>query len=194
MANITGLDTALTGKSDINHNHDATYAPISHSHAMANITGLDTALAGKSDTNHNHDATYSAINHNHDGTYSPVGHTHTTANITGLDTALAGKADNEDIPDISNLQAKPTTGTAAPVTTPTHIGQMNIDTTNKRTYIAEGATSGDWRRLAGTNYVDAGDNDIMTTVLGGLKLWKGTQAAYDAIGTKDANTLYFITA
>lgn len=30
------------------------------------------------------------------------------------------------------------------------------------------------------------------TVLGGVKIWTGTQAAYDAISTKDSATLYFI--
>lgn len=29
--------------------------------------------------------------------------------------------------------------------------------------------------------------------LGGLSLWQGTQAAYDAITTKNPTTLYFIT-
>ena len=34
----------------------------------------------------------------------------------------------------------------------------------------------------------------VTAVTAGLKLWKGTQAEYDAIGTKDNNTLYAITS
>lgn len=29
--------------------------------------------------------------------------------------------------------------------------------------------------------------------LGGLTFWQGTQAAYDAIPTKDSTTIYFIT-
>lgn len=33
----------------------------------------------------------------------------------------------------------------------------------------------------------------VVAVTAGLKLWKGTQGEYDAIGTKDANTLYVIT-
>ena len=87
---------------------------------------------------------------------------------------------------------KPTSVTAAPVTTPDYSGQIAVDATNKRTYIAEGTTSGDWKRLAETTYVDTADNYITATVLNNLKLWKGTQAAYDGL-TKDANTLYFIT-
>lgn len=31
------------------HNHDASYAPLSHSHAIADVTGLQTALDGKQD-------------------------------------------------------------------------------------------------------------------------------------------------
>jgi len=69
---------------------------------------------------------------------------------------------------------------------------MVIDTTNKRTYIAEGLTAADWRRLAGTNYVDTATNYIEDTVLSGLSFWQGTQAAYDAIVTKIPTTIYFI--
>jgi hypothetical protein len=36
---------------------------------------------------------------------------------------------------------------------------------------------------------------IQTTgnTVSGINFWTGTQAQYDAIGTKNANTLYFIT-
>lgn len=43
---------SYAGKAAGNHNHDATYAPIVHTHD------------------------YAATSHNHDGVYSPVGHTH----------------------------------------------------------------------------------------------------------------------
>lgn len=43
------------------------------------------------------------------------------------------------------------------------------------------------------NMLDVEDADIVT-LMGGLKFWSGTQAAYDAIGTKIATTIYFITA
>ena len=46
---------------------------------------------------------------------------------------------------------------------------------------------------ASTTYVDTADNYIINTLMGGLKLWTGTQAQYDAIVTKNATTLYFIT-
>lgn len=51
------------------------------------------------------------------------------------------------------------------------------------------ANAGD---LVPKSYADAGDNAIKTTTLGGLKFVKLTQAAYNALGTKDANTVYWI--
>lgn len=102
LADQTDLQTALDGKAPTHthpyasdsHNHDASYAPVSHTHSTADVTGLDTALAGKastthshvindvtglqtaldgkSATGHNHDANYAAIGHNHAGTYEPA--------------------------------------------------------------------------------------------------------------------------
>jgi hypothetical protein len=81
---------------------------------------------------------------------------------------------------------------AAPTTVPAFVGQMAVDPTNDRVYIAEGSTAADWKRLAETGYADAGDNVIINTILNGKKIWTGTQATYDGL-TKDPNTLYFIT-
>jgi len=39
-----------------------------------------------------------------------------------------------------------------------------------------------------------GEVNANTTALAGKKLWVGTEAAYTAIGTKDADTIYFRTA
>lgn len=50
LENVTGLVTALAGKSDTNHDHNTAYAPISHAHTIENVTGLATALSGKADT------------------------------------------------------------------------------------------------------------------------------------------------
>ena len=77
---ITALNTAVT-----NHNHDTTYAALSHTHTksqitdfththtVSDITDIATYYAGIS---HNHDATYSAINHNHDTLYAALNHNH----------------------------------------------------------------------------------------------------------------------
>lgn len=145
---------------------------------------------------------YADITHSHDFnslTNIPVdfpaeAHFHAMSDVTGLETALAGKADDSEI---ATLQPRPVVSGSVPTLptiTPTHVGQMVIDDVQKRTFIAEGPTSADWRRLAGTNYVDTATNYIQQTVLQNRKIWAGTQASYNAIATKDANTLYFITS
>jgi Phage tail repeat like/BppU N-terminal domain len=190
VGDVTGLQAALDGKAD-----DADLAGKAdtvHTHTATNITDFGTAVAGAIPaeylTTTEGDARYMPTG------AAPTAHVHPIADVTGLQTALDGKADDAEITtlqaNIDNKQDEPIQTTAAPVSTPTHIGQMAIDTTNKRTYVAEGATAGDWRRMAGTNYADAGDNAIMA-LLGGLSFWKGTQAEYD-LETKDPNKLYFI--
>ena len=98
------LDDLLDGKADINHNHDLTYAALSHTHAINDISNLQTTLDGKASSTHNHDSSYAALNHNHsindinnlqttlDGkassshnhntTYAPIVHTHLTTDIS----------------------------------------------------------------------------------------------------------------
>lgn len=62
IADVTGLQAALDGKS-----------ATGHSHVIGDVTGLQAALDGKSDTGHNHDASYATVGHNHDGTYVQEG-------------------------------------------------------------------------------------------------------------------------
>jgi hypothetical protein len=107
------VDTALAGKADAAHDHDATYAPLTHSHAIADVTGLQTALDGKqaagsyAAATHTHDwadvtgepttlAGYgitdaASSTHDHDGDYAALAHTHAIADTTGLQAALDGK-------------------------------------------------------------------------------------------------------
>jgi hypothetical protein len=96
IADVTGLQTELDGKADVNHNHDNQYSPIVHSHSIGDITGLSTTLDGKADVNHTHDE-YALVDHTHpeyltavppeyltategDALYQPIGtipeHTH----------------------------------------------------------------------------------------------------------------------
>jgi Phage tail repeat like len=49
VAEVSGLTTALAGKSDVGHNHDASYAPLVHAHAISDVTGLTAALDAKAD-------------------------------------------------------------------------------------------------------------------------------------------------
>jgi hypothetical protein len=94
--------------------------------------------------------------------------------------------------DATNKMDKPTSTVDIPVSVPKYLGELAIDGTANRTYIAEGLTSDKWRRLATTVYADTADNYISSTLLAGLSLWSGTQANYDAL-TPNATTLYFIT-
>jgi hypothetical protein len=61
---------ALTG-----HNHDGVYSVIGHSHAIDEITGLQNTLDYKAAVDHNHDNAYSAIGHSH-SEYALTGHNH----------------------------------------------------------------------------------------------------------------------
>jgi hypothetical protein len=180
-------------------------ADTGHTHTAANITDFGTAVSANIPaeylTQTEGDARYQATG------AAPTAHVHAIADVTNLQTTLDGK------------QPKAISVTATPTTTPTHAGQMAVDSTNKNTYIAEGTASGDWKKLVdaadlatksdtshthtestltfgGTNaktYVDNADNVIINTKLAGLTLWQGTETAYNNIGTKSATTLYFIT-
>lgn len=89
-------------------------------------------------------------------------------------------------------------------------GEIGIATTTNKFKIGNGAS--DWNSLT---YANEPYNlpSATTSVLGGVKsdgstitidsdgtirttttFWKGTQTAYDAIETKDPNTVYLITA
>lgn len=62
ISDVTGLQTALDGKSSISHTHawgditgkPTTFTPTAHSHVIADVTNLQTTLDGKADTAHTH--------------------------------------------------------------------------------------------------------------------------------------------
>ena len=120
--------------------------------------------------------------------YAPIGTTGgggatEIADVNGLQSALNLKADRP-----VESGSVPTTPTIAP----RYAGDVVIDTLQKRSFIATGKTVTDWERLAPTSYVDTADNFIINDVLDGLSFWRGTQAEYDAIVTKNTSTMYFI--
>lgn len=95
--------------------------------------------------------------------------------------------------DTSGLQDRVTPTVGIPTHVPKYLGEIAVEAgtgNTGKTYIANGTTADTWERLADTTYVDVSVNAVMNS-LGGLKLWKGTQAQYDAL-TADPNTLYFI--
>lgn len=117
-ASYTGsqIDALLAGKSDITHNHDSAYAPITHTHddRYYTETEMNSLLSGKSDTTHNHDATYAPLSHTHDDRYyteaeiitllsgkSDTTHTHDDRYYTEseMTTLLAGKSDTSHTHD-----------------------------------------------------------------------------------------------
>ena len=78
---VTGLASALAGKSDTGHVH-----------VIAGVTGLQSALDGKSAVGHGHSVSdTTGLQAALDGK-APSAHTHTTAQVDGLSDALAGKA------------------------------------------------------------------------------------------------------
>ena len=85
-AKSSDVTTALDGKADTEHTHEAVditdlqglldaKANATHTHATSDVTGLDTALAGK----------------------AASVHTHAISDVTDLETTLAGKVDTEDL-------------------------------------------------------------------------------------------------
>ena len=67
ISKISGLQTALDGKSGTGHTHSA-YSPTGHTHTIANITNLQSSLDGKSGTGHSH-SNYSVTSHTHSAYY-----------------------------------------------------------------------------------------------------------------------------
>lgn len=68
----------------------------------------------------------------------------------------------------------------------------------KQTWV-DGSAGGTPVSAARLNHIEQGVADVDQQVAGrvqamqtGLKLWKGTQAEFDAVATKDANTVYVI--
>ncbi len=105
ISDVTGLQNALDGKEPVinpkgsafnrdfgttagtvaegNHNHDGSYAAVSHNHVIADVTGLQSALDGKEPVispkgtafNKNFGANAGEVaegNHNHDASYEPI--------------------------------------------------------------------------------------------------------------------------
>lgn len=75
QSDVANLVSDLAGKAASGHNHDATYAALSHTHTIANVTGLQTALDGKQAA----------------GSYAAASHTHAQSDVTSLASDLAAK-------------------------------------------------------------------------------------------------------
>jgi hypothetical protein len=217
IADTTGLQAALDGKAD---DADLTgKADAVHTHAIADTTGLQAALDGKAD---DADLTGKAdVNHNHDGVYYPTtgGNINGSVSVTNkgdnaeqirfnTDRAWSIKQTGADATAQLSLMPdanQKTFNIMSPLGVKTL--EVRVDDTAANGYInapvikEDGVPLSEKYAAAGAGggasdvdkaYVDAADNYILQTVLSNLKLWKGTQAAYDLL-TKNDNTLYFIT-
>ncbi len=94
ISEVTSLQTALDGKAASGHNHDSTYAPISHSNnGDLHVTAAQkTAWTGKAEASHTHTiANITSLQSSLDAK-AASSHTHTIANITSLQSTLDAKA------------------------------------------------------------------------------------------------------
>ncbi len=90
--------------------------------------------------------------------------------------------------DISGKQDKATSWSSTPPTAPSYIGQQYVDTTSIVPYIATWTTwtsRDDWQALP----ILSKQNWALLSV----KIWVWSQTDYEALSTKDPNTLYFTT-
>jgi len=151
------------------HNHDATYAAISHSHAISDVTNLQTTLDGKASTSHNHDGAYSAIGHNHDADY--------------LDIA-ASTSDIEEGTNLYFTNERAQDALAAAIAAGTHDG-IDItynDVSNTLSFdvtVSGGSESTAWGNIPGTL---SDQTDLQTALDGKASTSHNHDAAYSAIG------------
>jgi hypothetical protein len=199
----------------LNHTHDyaaiegkpLTFPPEVHTHGVADITGLQAALDGKAD---DADLTGKAdINHTHDeyltqtegdALYQPIGtssepaaHTHAIADITNLQLTLDAKADDADLATkadaVHSHEITEVTGLQAALDSKADDTDLATKADAVHTHTEADLTLG--TKNAKT-YVDDADNYILNEAMGGLKFLKLTQAEYEGLPTKDANTIYFV--
>ena len=96
-SHLKGIDTAINGKSDTGHNHDATYSVLAHTHA-ALYSALDHDASHIKDGSDEFDADKADIDWN-PSYYTPTTVTETTSvdhlssHLKGIDTAINGKSD-----------------------------------------------------------------------------------------------------
>ena len=171
ISDVTNLQTTLDGKADdADLTGKANSTDVYLKTETYSKTEVNTSLTGKSDAGHTHAyASLTAI----PATFTPSTHSHAIADVTNLQTTLNGKSDTNHTHTYASLTSIPTTFTPA---THTHTeADLTFGAKNAKTY------------------VDDADNFILGTTLGGLKFVQLNQSAYDALGTKDASTIYFIS-
>lgn len=127
---VTGLQTALDGKSNSDHEHSASSLTdvtittaadgdlLVWDNASSSWVNSTVAAAGLAAANHDHSGVYSpvghdhagvyaSVNHDHDADYAPISHNHAIADITNLQIALDGLAPVSHTHDWSSIQNVP---------------------------------------------------------------------------------------
>lgn len=174
-------------------NKPTTFTPSAHTHLWADLTDKPTEFPPVA---HTHDWATGITNK--PDTFPPSAHTHPEY-LTQLESDVLYQAINT-VPVHTHVWAdiidKPTTFTP-PVATGAALGGVIVGNglrmTGSYLTIRDGLGI---KTNTGTSQLDV-DKAAMDTwyarTTQNLIVWKGTQAEYDAIGTKDATTLYFIT-
>jgi hypothetical protein len=177
---IARLETDIAGKAETTHTHTA-----------ANITDFTAAVAANIPaeyvTEAEGDARYMAAG------AAPTAHTHTAAQITDFAAGVAANipaAYMTDAETAAAYQPKGTYLTAVPVMTGAQIGGAMVGNglAQISNYLA--VKTGAGLGIAADNSLQV---QTVNTTPAPVKFWTGTAAAYTAITTKDANTLYFVT-
>lgn len=216
MTDVTGLNTALTGKSDTGHTHayaditgkPSTFTPSAHTHLWVDITDKPTTFTPSAHTHPwtevtGKPTTFAPSAHTHlwadltdkPATFTPIAHTHPWTEVTSKPTTFTPSAHTHLWADIID---KPTTFTPTLMSGAAVGGaQVGNGLGMSGNYLYVKTLSADGTKIDGVNNTIAIDRTTVDTwyarTTQNLAIWKGTQAAYDAIGTKDANTLYFIS-
>lgn len=143
------------------HNHDAVYAPISHSHSnyvtTTDFDALEAEVDGKASSTHthtaseigaatsghNHDSDYADISHNHDGTYAASGHDH-----------------DEDYAALSHSHTNYATTAALNELSTTVSGKANASHSHNDTYYTETEIDAKLADKADSNHNHTGVYDV----------------------------------
>ena len=181
IANVTGLQAELDGKAATVHTHDydsitgkpTTFAPAAHNHGITDVTGLQAALDGKADDAEVYKK--AEVDTKISGAETIV---EDNLNSNSIDSALSanqGRILKETKADINHNHDEIYSRIGHKhddLYSPIGHNHTIADTTGLQAELDTKITS---------TYADAGDNFIMNTLMAGLKLWKGTQAAYDGL-------------
>ena len=195
---ITGLSTIATSGSYADLTNKPTIPTVTNDLTNALKSNYDTAYAHSQAT---HAPTNAEANVQADWNVTdtgsdayiknkptiPAAYTHPTTHPASMITGLANVATTGSYNDLSN---KPTIPPA--YTHPTSHPASMI------TGLATVATSGSYNDLSNKPTIPTIPSSLPANggnadTVNNFRLWKGTQAEYDAITTKDSNTIYMIT-